>query len=248
MYTLPLNPIDLTEIYKQNLEDGSFVLPVDYVKSKKVLTSKQILIYLSNTGFTATFNKIDSDLVTNFIKLDFLVSSHTLTRTVGNIIRYRLGHGFAGDGEEVDTGHIKGIGSVLPVLFDAKDIEDYLKDNGDVIDDLVDDMSGIPSYIVDTINSNEESNISINDSMSFSEYEKSTTGLNILGITSDGLDSLALVIAKKGLNSRINTSLFNKSSKYKGGDLYQMFHKTGVVNFVLNLFPEDLITQNEATS
>jgi hypothetical protein len=84
--------------------------------------------------------------------------------------------------------------------------------------------------------------------MTFSEYDKSTTGLNILSITSDGLDSLALVISKKGLNSGINTNVFNKASKYHGGDLYHMLYKTGVVNFVLSLFPEDLITQDEATT
>ena len=232
MYTLPLNPVDLTGIYKNNLEDNSFVLPVDYVESKKVLTPKQILIYLSNTGFTASFNKIDNELVTEFIKLDFIVTSHMLTRTVSDIIRTRLGRGLVYD----------------PILFTLEDINGYLKENGDIVDDLIDDMSGVPSFIVDTINNNEDSGISINDSMSFSEYEKSTTGLNILGITSDGLDSLALVINKKGLNSRINTSLFNKSSKYKGGDLYHMLHKTGVVNFVLSLFPEEVIVHNEVTS
>jgi hypothetical protein len=232
MYTLPLNPIDLTEIYKKNMEDDSFILLVDYVKSREVLTSKQILIYLSNTGFTASFNRIDGELVTDFIKLDFIVSSHILTRTVGNIIRSRLGHEFAGES----------------VLFTPRDIEEYLKDNGDVVDDLIDDMSGIPSYIIDTINSDEESNICLNDNMTFSEYDKSTTGLNILSITSDGLDSLALVISKKGLNSGINTNVFNKASKYHGGDLYHMLYKTGVVNFVLSLFPEDLITQDEATT
>jgi hypothetical protein len=232
MYTLPLNPIDLTEIYKKKLEDDSFVLFVDYVKSRESLTAKQILIYLSNTGFTAAFNKIDNDLVTEFIKLDFIVSSHMLTRTVSNIIRFRLKH-------EIVDGLI---------MFTTKDIEEYLVDNVDVIDDLIDDMSGISSYIVDTINNNEDSGICINDNMTFSEHNKSATGLNILSITSDGLDSLALVISEKGLNKSINTSLFNKASKYHGGDLFHMLYKNGVVNFVLSLFPEELITEDEVTA
>ncbi len=41
MIALPLNPLDLTEIYKNKADNDDFTLSVDYTKSKEVLTSKQ---------------------------------------------------------------------------------------------------------------------------------------------------------------------------------------------------------------
>ena len=63
VYTLPLAPQNLVEIYKVKEEDEDFVLWVDYLASKEKLSAKHILIYLANTNFKTTFAQVDEDLL-----------------------------------------------------------------------------------------------------------------------------------------------------------------------------------------
>jgi hypothetical protein len=88
LYTIPLSPIDLASIYKSKTD--SYVLHVDYTKSKEQLTAKQILIYLANTGFRCTFDSIDDDLIQAYMEMDFLVDSPVLSRIVVEIIKQRM--------------------------------------------------------------------------------------------------------------------------------------------------------------
>ena len=74
-YVLPLAPQNLVEIYKVKEEDEKFVLFVNYLESKEKLTAKHIIIYLANTNFKTTFSAIDSDLLIEYIKSDFLIAS-----------------------------------------------------------------------------------------------------------------------------------------------------------------------------
>ena len=60
-YTLPLNPVDLAEIYKIKADQDDYILHVDYEASKKVLSVKHILVYIANTNFKVQFNTIDAE-------------------------------------------------------------------------------------------------------------------------------------------------------------------------------------------
>ena len=71
-YTLPLAPQDLVAIYKEkDSNEEEFVLHVDYDKTTEKLSDQHILIYLANTNFKTTFDKITPSLVQEFIKSNF---------------------------------------------------------------------------------------------------------------------------------------------------------------------------------
>ena len=58
-YALPLAPQDLVGIYKEKDEsEKEYVLYVDYDKTTEKLTDQHILIYLANTNFKTSFDKV----------------------------------------------------------------------------------------------------------------------------------------------------------------------------------------------
>jgi len=96
IYTLPLAPQNLVEIYKVKEEDEDFVLWVDYLASKEKLSAKHILIYLANTNFKTTFAQVDEDLLLEYIKSDFIIDSPFLSRFVVMAIKARYRYEFNG--------------------------------------------------------------------------------------------------------------------------------------------------------
>nr|MCS5589324.1 hypothetical protein [Candidatus Thioglobus sp.] len=132
MYKLPLSPIDLTTIYKQKLNEDGYMLEVDYAESKKVLSVKQMLIYLSNTGFTCKFSEVDNELISEYIQLNFLVDSPMLSRIVGNLIKVSLNERVVDVSEN----------------FGVEKLVEFLKEDGDIINDLIDDIAGLPAFII----------------------------------------------------------------------------------------------------
>jgi|LWDU01.1.fsa_nt_gi hypothetical protein len=224
MIALPLNPLDLTEIYKNKADNDDFTLSVDYTKSKEVLTSKQILIYLSNTAFKCGFNTIDEELLLSYIHINFIVDAPSLDRVVSNIIKVKLG------GEILDSTE----------LFGLDDINSFIQNNEEVVESLISTISGLPIFIMETINSL-DNNLTINHNLNVSRTDAKTVGLNYLNIVVNAYDAVLLTFTKRGLRSSINTSIYNTESKYRGIDLYKSLYDKGTVNQILKLLPDDII-------
>lgn len=123
MYTIPLNPTDLVEIYKVRSENPNYVLEVDYGKSKEHLNSTQILTYLANTGFVPKFSYVDKDLVESYIKLPFVLESYELSRIASEqVIEYLKGNEVFVD-HEIIGDLVVSLREVLP--FCAQSVNDF---------------------------------------------------------------------------------------------------------------------------
>ena len=231
MIAIPLNPVDLTEIYKTKLENEDFVLNVDYTKSKDVLNSKQILIYLSNTGFRCDFDHIDEQLVVDFISLNFLVDSPVLFRIVANIIKCHFGEPIL---YPVDT-------------FTEEDMSLFISNNQDLVNGLVSTISSLPLFVMEGVNNLEEG-ITFNHGITpIIVEEKNNIGPNILNIITAGFDAVLLVFKKLGMSDKINSNILNDKSAYKGVDLMKSLYDNGIVHNIIYLMPESIMSiSNEA--
>ena len=118
-YTLPLAPQDLVAIYKEKDEsEEEFVLHVDYDKTTEKLTDQHILIYLANTNFKTTFDKITPGLIQEFIKSNFLVNAPILGRVLTIILRKYLDYELTAP--EAHLAHL---------IFPDKDMEEFIELN-----------------------------------------------------------------------------------------------------------------------
>ncbi|MCS5550415.1 MAG: hypothetical protein NZ811_02740 [Gammaproteobacteria bacterium] len=225
MYTLPLSPIDLTTIYKQKLSEEGYMLEVDYTESKKVLSVKQMLIYLSNTGFTCKFSKVDNDLITEYIKLNFLVDSPMLSRVVGNLIKVSLNE------------------NVIDISdnFGVEDLVKFLKEDSDIINDLIDDIAGLPAFIIDTIN--EDKHIIDIDTSPDGDND-SLVGLNIFNILVHSTDAALVVFKNLGFRSQFNSRVFNNDPTCYGKDIYAALHENNIPAFVLGMLPPEITRES----
>lgn len=228
MIAIPLNPVDLTEIYNTKLKVKDFVLNVDYSKSKDVLNSKQILTYLSNTGFRCDFDHIDEQLVVDFISLNFLVDSPVLSRIVANIIKYHFGEPIF---DPVDT-------------FTEENISLFVSNNQSLVNELVSTISSLPLFVMECMNHLEES-VSFNHGIKpVYVDEEINIGPNILNIITAGFDAVLLVFEKLGMSNKINVNILNDNSAYKGVDLMKSLHDNGIVHNIVYLMPKSIMTQN----
>ena len=102
-YALPLAPQDLVGIYKEKDEsEKEYILYVDYDKTTEKLTDQHILIYLANTNFKTSFDKVTPSLVQEFIKTNFIVHCPMLSRVVAMILKVYLKWDLT-DGEKLLT-------------------------------------------------------------------------------------------------------------------------------------------------
>lgn len=225
MVILPLNPVDLTEIYKSKLDNDEFTLAVDYTSSKEKMNARQVLIYLSNTAFKCGFDSVDAKLVEAYMTLNFMVDSPSLDRIVANILKVRMGV------EPTDSLE----------LFGLDNISSFIANNEQLVEDLVVTIATLPLFVADSVNAMEDGNIKITGLPSYTEYSSSRLGLNFINIVSNGFDAALKVISAMGFNDSMNTSIFNDESKYAGVDLMKMLHVRGVSYTILDMFPEDMI-------
>jgi hypothetical protein len=223
MVTLPLNPIDLTEIYKNKLDDKEFTLAVNYTDSKDKMSSKQILIYLSNTAFKCAFDKVDDRLISDYLTINFLVDSPSLDRIVANIIKVKLG------GEVKDS-----LG-----LFSLNQINNFIDNNENLVEDLIITMSSLPIFIAERVNSMDEDNTEIRNIPEYTEYSGSKIGLNMLNVLVYGFDAVLLSISDRGVTGSLNIKVYNEESKYRGVDIMKSLYDSGVVHSILQLFPDN---------
>ena len=135
-YALPLAPQDLVGIYKEKDEsEKEYILYVDYDKTTEKLTDQHILIYLANTNFKTSFDKVTPSLVQEFIKTNFIVHCPMLSRVVAMILKVYLKWDLT-DGEKLLTQN----------LFTMEQIDEFIKLNMNLIEDLIEVIQGLFPY------------------------------------------------------------------------------------------------------
>ena len=225
MYVLPLSPIDLTTIYKQKLSEEGYMLEVDYTESKKVLSVKQMLIYLSNTGFTCKFSEVDNDLINEYIQLNFLVDSPMLSRIVGNLIKVSLNERLI---DVTDN-------------FGVEKLVSFVKEEGDIVNDLIDDIAGLPAFVIDTIN---ENHYSINIDTAPDNDNDSLVGLNIFNIIINSTDAVLVVFKNLGFRSQFNSRVFNNDPTCYGKDIYAALYENNIPKLILGFLPPEITSES----
>lgn len=217
MFTLPLSPTDLVRIYEVKQEDKDFVLMVDYENSKKDIAVEHILIYISNTGFRATFSSIDDDILLKYISMNFLVDSPILSRIWANIIKVNLGVKLS-DGDEL-----------LLKDFDRDSIQNFINSNKKTVNDLSFILRSLPVAIVSNI-------------MESSEYESDDeveVGINAGYVMHYSPDAIMAAISAKGIYNNVNTNIFNAEAKYYGGDIFKFLFEGGITGLITSMLPKE---------
>lgn len=228
-YTLPLNPVDLANIYKIKADQEDYILHVNYEESKKILSVKHILVYISNTNFKVQFDTIDAELINEYIKCDFLVECPIIARIIALIGKTKLNQEF----NNVDT--------ALSTIWPKETIEAYLEENNELIEDLFDKLQHIPLFCISqSTKYDDKFKEFVPEDLDYTD-EETNIGLNIVYIATYALDLLYLLGNKFGPwpTSNLNKRLFNDVSKYKGSDLYNTLLKQGVATSMLELFEEE---------
>jgi len=227
-YTLPLNPVDLAEIYKIKADQDDFTLRVNYEKSKEVLSVKHILVYISNTNFKVQFESMDADLVNEYIQTNFLVDCPMLSRIIALIVKRKYQQEY------------NNVDHALNTLWTDEEIDAYLKEHGELINDLIDKLSHIPLFCLEQAN---KYNKKYDDYLTDLEHTDVDTsvGLNIVYIATYAPDILYLLGNKLGPwpTKQLNTRIFNDASKYQGNDLYNTLLRYGVAGNILELFENE---------
>ena len=231
-YTLPLAPQDLVAIYKEkDNSEEEYVLYVDYDKTTEKLTDQHILIYLANTNFKTTFDKITPSLIQEFIKSNFLVNAPILSRITTIILRKYLDYELT----EPET-HLSHL------IFNDDMIKEFIELNGNLLEDLIEAVQSIFPFVLHKINDlNEEGK-----EPDLEEFAKeieftdtaSNIGPNIARLVTDSVDALFLVFHIRGITQSFNKQLFNDNPKYYGKDLMFIFTQTGVTNEIIKMLPE----------
>ena len=231
-YTLPLAPQDLVAIYKEkDNSEEEFVLHVDYDKTTEKLTDQHILIYLANTNFKTTFDKITPSLIQEFIKSNFLVNAPILGRVLTIILRKYLDYELTEP--EAHLSHL---------IFNDDMIKEFIELNGNLLEDLIGAVQSIFPFVLYKINEvNEEGNepeleelvkeIEITDTAS-------NVGPNIARLVTEAIDALYLVFHQRGITQSFNKQIYNDNPKYYGKDLMFIFTQTGVTNEIIKMLPE----------
>tara|TARA_Y100001937_G_scaffold119740_1_gene175938 strand:- start:639 stop:1376 length:738 start_codon:yes stop_codon:yes gene_type:complete len=231
-YTLPLAPQDLVAIYKEkDSNEEEFVLHVDYDKTTEKLSDQHILIYLANTNFKTTFDKITPSLVQEFIKSNFLVNAPILGRILTMILRRHLKYHLTIQEEQL-----------AELIFNDDQINEFIELNENLLEDLVFAVQSIFAFVLYKINE-------VNEEGKEPELEKfvkdieitdtaSNVGPNIARLVTEAIDALYLVIHKRGITQTFNKQIFNDNPKYYGKDLMFIFTQTGVSNEIIKMLPE----------
>lgn len=242
-YVLPLAPQDLVAIYKVKEDAEEFVLWVNYERSREKLSAQHIIIYLANTNFKATFSAVDSDLLVQYIKSDFMVDSPLLSRLLVNIIKYKMGHDINDQEQQ------------LFALFGEQDMIKFIAENESLVDELIDTLGQIVPYVLHKIQESltpEQLELELNlkgvlDGIEILD-KPSNCGPNIARLITTGFDAFLLVLSKNGLGNHFNKQVFNDTPKYFGKDLYFTLCNTNVTDQILEFFPPNFILANASTS
>lgn len=231
-YTLPLAPQDLVAIYKQKEEDKDFILYVDYYQTKQKLSPKHIIIYLANTNFKAGFTFLDEELITEYIKSDFMIDCPILVRMVSIIVRMRLHY---------DINHAE---KKLTILFPEEKIHEFIEQNIELVDELIETIRDSVAWAMVNLHENltDEAKKDEKELTNFINnidvYDKpSNCGPNVARFITEAWDGFLCIIHNKGVSSTYNKTVYNEQPKYFGKDLYYIMNETRVIDQIMALFP-----------
>lgn len=232
-YTLPLAPQDLVAIYKEKEQNKDFVLYVDYAKTKEKLSAKHIIIYLANTNFKAGFTFLDEELITEYIKSDFMVDCPILVRMLSVIVRMRL-HYDLNDAEQK-----------LLLLFPEDKIHEFIENNLELVDELIETIrDAVPwamTNLYDNLNDKDkEIEVELKKFVGDVEaYDKpANCGPNVARFITEAWDGFLCIIHHMGVSTTYNKTVYNAQPKYFGKDLYYIMNETKVVDQVMAMFPD----------
>lgn len=233
-YTLPLAPQDLVAIYKEKDETDSgeeFCLYVDYDKTTEKLSDQHILIYLANTNFKTTFNKITPTLLVEFIKSNFLVNAPILARVLTIVLRKYL---------KYELTPPEAILSSL--VFDEKQIDEFIELNGNLLEDLITSIQETFAFVLYKINEITEEGKEPELESLVKEIEitdtASNVGPNIARLVTEAVDAMYLVFHVRGITQSFNKQVFNDNPKFYGKDLMFIFTQTGITGEIVKMLPE----------
>jgi|TARA_B100000902_G_scaffold177805_1_gene171209 hypothetical protein len=233
-YTLPLAPQDLVAIYKEKDETDSgeeFCLYVDYDKTTEKLSDQHILIYLANTNFKTTFDKITPTLLVEFIKSNFLVNAPILARVLTIVLRKYL---------KYELTPPEAILSSL--VFDEKQIDEFIELNGNLLEDLITSIQETFAFVLYKINEITEEGKEPELESLVKEIEitdtASNVGPNIARLVTEAVDAMYLVFHVRGITQSFNKQVFNDNPKFYGKDLMFIFTQTGITGEIVKMLPE----------
>ena len=233
-YTLPLAPQDLVAIFKEKDETDSgeeFCLYVDYDKTTEKLSDQHILIYLANTNFKTTFNKITPTLLVEFIKSNFLVNAPILARVLTIVLRKYL---------KYELTPPEAILSSL--VFDEKQIDEFIELNGNLLEDLITSIQETFAFVLYKINEITEEGKEPELESLVKEIEitdtASNVGPNIARLVTEAVDAMYLVFHVRGITQSFNKQVFNDNPKFYGKDLMFIFTQTGITGEIVKMLPE----------
>jgi len=234
LYTLPLAPQDLVAIYKEKDETDSgeeFCLYVDYDKTTEKLSDQHILIYLANTNFKTTFDKITPTLLVEFIKSNFLVNAPILARVLTIVLRKYL---------KYELTPPEAILSSL--VFDEKQIDEFIELNGNLLEDLITSIQETFAFVLYKINEITEEGKEPELESLVKEIEitdtASNVGPNIARLVTEAVDAMYLVFHVRGITQSFNKQVFNDNPKFYGKDLMFIFTQTGITGEIVKMLPE----------
>nr|MCS5589778.1 hypothetical protein [Candidatus Thioglobus sp.] len=125
--------------------------------------------------------------------------------------------------------------------FGVEKLVEFLKEDGDIINDLIDDIAGLPAFIIDTINCDEY----IIDVETYVDAgNDSLVGLNIFNIIVHSTDAALVVFKNLGFKSEYNSNVFNDKPTCYGKDIYAALHENNIPMFILGMLPPEITSES----
>ncbi len=237
LYTLPLAPQNLVEIYKIKEDNEDFVLWVDYLASKEKLSAKHILIYLANTNFKTAFAQVDEELLVEYIKSDFIVEAPLLARFVVMAIKVRYMYEFNGLEEQ------------LLDIFTKERLHDFVDKNYELIEQVCNTMAELIPFTLckfyeNLSDENKELEVDVKEAVegiTVSDYP-TNCGPNVARLLTDGWDGFLLVCSQLGFKQEYNKQMYNDKPAYFGKDLFYVLTQSNITNNILSMMPDGFIS------
>jgi len=223
-YILPLDPLDLAAIYKEKQGKDIYILNVDLEKSLEKIKYSNIMLYLSNTGFTCDFDEYTDDILIEYITSKNLVDSPTLAS-----IWYMIISSFNGiNNEDPELYELYGIMSVEKfIIRNNKLVKNASKLLADIALNLINENSKLikPEY-----NNNSFGTLDLRMEETDNVISKNITEIakyypEILFISLINLPEGEFIVDK---------DFFDGNSKYKGTTLMGYLNTIGVSEILYN--------------
>ena len=235
MYTLPLNPMDLTKIYNEKEE----VVEVDLESSLKNLDESQLLVYISNTQFEVIFNDITPELLYIFLTTKFKVKCPQLSRVLKVLLDLVEG---------VDILKSEYEEPELVVALGIDFFKSFNEKNKDLINQINIFIKQLPTYIIrEAKNFVEEEIKEIIEVLNLPKKEDKSEdiifNINVIYSLPLIIDYYLNIISGEGYYLKDNVveyvNIMNDEKKYQGVDLLGVLNSFGYINLTMGLLIEE---------